>query len=238
MTSLETPVLRASRLAEAYWFEDGLENIYRGLLLLLLSVDFFLAAPGPDSSLYGLIYPFLPLCGIALFGVLILGHRSVLEWINTKTTVPRIGYVAPPPSSVGIERHDTGFWPPPLPIYREEEYLDRQKKLRAWIYAFVVLLVVLALSKIHERLHHHLVVLIWALFFGLASKYTQPPGRAAWTGLAICVSAGIAVVLFSSPGTRPVGVLFPLLGGISAAIGIFQLGVFLLRHPRRAQTES
>lgn len=239
MSSLETPVLRAAHAAENYWFEDGFENIYRGFLLLLLSVDFFLPAKDSYRSLYlTTIAPFLGLIGLVLFGILLFAHRTLIAWIKAKVTFPRVGYAAPPPSAVGIERHDTGFWPASLPTTREEEYIDRQQKIRIWSYAFIAMLLILGLSKTQEHLSNNLVALIWALFLGLASKYTQPPGRAAWTALLVCISMGILVVLLPNAGTRPAHKLFPCLGVLSTVTGIFQTATFLFRHPRSRQTGS
>jgi|SRR5271165_276496 len=238
MNSSQSPVLFAARAAETHWYADGLENIYRGLLLLLLSVDFFLPVPSPNGSLYGTVAPFFSLGGLIMFGVLILSHRTIIEWIKAKLTVPRIGYVAPPPSAVGVERHDTGFWPAPLPTFREEEYLDRQQRMRIWTYAFVILLFLVGFLGFRGALFDRLVILGWALFFGVASKYTQPPGRSAWIALIVCVLSGIAVVLIGFPRARPAHLLFPLLGGISALVGVFQLAAFLIRHPRPKQSPS
>jgi hypothetical protein len=237
VSSLETPVLRRAHSAEGYWFKDGLENIYRGLILLLISVDSFVPRGGAQGSLYAGIAPFLGLVGFLLFGVLIFTHRSLIEWIKARITFPRIGYAAPPPSAVGIESHDTGLWPPP-PTAWEEDYLQRRQKLQIWIYALIALGFVLGLSKAGQHLQGSLGALAWAVAFGLTSKYTQPPGRSAWAALAICVAAGIVVVLLPFPGARPVDTLFALLGGVSTVIGIGQLVLFLIRHPLTKPTES
>jgi hypothetical protein len=229
--SLDTPVLRAAHSAEGYWFKDGLENIYYGLILLLLSVDFFVLGEAPQATLYAYIAPFLGLLGFLLFGALIFAHRSVIEWIKARTTFPRIGYAAPPPSAAGIDRHDTGLSPPARPTAWEEDYLQRRQKLQIWIYALLAVGFLLGFSKVGQHLQGSFGTLAWAVAFGLTSKYTQPPGRSAWAALAICVAAGILVVLLPLPGTRPVYTLFALLGGVSALIGTCQLVVFLFRHP-------
>jgi hypothetical protein len=236
LSSLETPVLRAAHAAEGDWFQDGLENIYRGLILLLLSVDFFV--PREQAPLYADIAPFLGLFGMLLFGVLVFAHRSLIEWIKARMTFPRIGYVTPPPSAVGIESHGIGFWPPPFPTAWEDDYLQRRQKLQIWIYALMAVGFVLRLSKVGQHLQDNLGALAWAVALGLTSKYTQPPGRSAWAALAICVAAGIVVVLFPSPGARPVDTLFALLGGVSTFIGTCQLVVFLFRHPLPKPTQS
>jgi hypothetical protein len=238
MSSLETPVLQAAHSAEGYWFKDGLENIYRGLVLLLISVDSLVPHGGPQDSLYTRIAPYLGLLGFLLFGVLIFKHRSVIEWIKARITFPRIGYVAAPPSAVGIERHDTGLWPPPLPTAWEQDYLQRRQKLQIGIYALVAVGFVLGLSKVGQYFQGHLAALAWAVAFGLTSKYTQPPGRSAWVALAVCVAAGIIVVLLPLAGARPVDILFALLGGVSALIGTCQLVVFLFRHPLPKPAQS
>ena len=238
MPSLETPVLRAAHSAEGYWFKDGLENIYRGLILLLISVDSFVPREGPQGSLYAGIAPFLGLLGFLLFGVLIFTHRSLIEWIKARITFPRIGYVTPPPSAVGVESHDTGLWPPPLPTAWEEDYLQRRQKLQIWIYALMAVGFVLGFSKVGQHLQGSLGALAWAVAFGLTSKFTQPPGRSAWLALAICVAAGIVVALGPLPGARPADSLFALLGGVSTVFGIGQLTLFLIRHPLPKPTQS
>jgi hypothetical protein len=238
MSSLEAPVLRAAHSAEGYWYSDGLENIYNGLILLLLSVDSFVPGGSPQPSLYAHIARFLGLFGFLLFAVLIFTHRALIEWIKARMTFPRIGFVAPPPSAVGIESRDTGIWPPPLATPWEEDYRQRRQKLQRWIYALLAVGFVLGFSKVGQHLQGSLCALAWAVAFGLTSKYTQPPGRSAWAALAICVAAGIIVVLLRLPGVRPVYTLFALLGGVSTLIGTCQLVVFLARHPLPKPTQS
>lgn len=238
MSSLDAPVLRAAHSAEGYWFKDGLENIYRGLVLLLLSVDSFVPLGGPPGALCARIAPFLGLFGFLLYGVVIFKHQSLIAWVKARITFPRIGYVAPPPSAIGIERHDTGFWPPPLPTAWVVDYLQRRQKLQIWIYALLAVGLVLGFSNVGQHFRGSLGALAWAVAFGLTSKFTQPPGRSAWTSLAICVAAGILVALLPVPGARPVDTLFALLGGVSALIGICQLVVFLSRHPLPKPTQS
>lgn len=238
MSALHSSALQAAHAAERSWYEDGFENIYRGLLLLLLSVDFMFPESAFSNKVYAKVQPFFELLGIAAFAILLLSHRSLVEWIKTKITFPRSGYSAPPPSAVGVERQDTGFWPTPLPTFREEEYLARQQKMRLCLYTIFALVFLSSLVKLPYPRLNVFVAISWTLIFAFASRYTQPPGRPAWTAFGICIFSGLAVLAFHPPDVRPAKMLFPLLGGISVVIGIWQLTTFLLNHPRNTLNEA
>jgi hypothetical protein len=110
--------------------------------------------------------------------------------------------------------------------------------MRIWTLAFVFLLIVLGLSRYSGLRMAYVVALAWALFFALASKDTQPPGRSAWAALILCLISGISALWCSLSNTRPVDDFFALFSGISISIGTCQLAVFLHRQHRPAQTLS
>jgi len=237
MSEPPDPVVRAARSAERHWYEDGLQNIYRGFLMLLLATGYFPSGPFPRQSRTETILSLVSLCAFFLFCILLLAHRRIIGWIKTKMTFPRTGYAAPPPSAAGIKTEDTGFWPAPLPTPAEEDYLERREKTEPWIYFLLVAAWVLTLFLAHARWPSRGVVLVWAISLGLAGNYTQPPGRSAWAGVILCVTSGIAATLLPLSNSWRLPAFLFLLGTISTAAGVFQLSVFLLRHPRLKSTE-
>ena len=204
MIAFHTATLQAARAAERSWFDDGFENIYRGLLLLLLSFDFVLPAPSSQYPLYTRMSPYLHLCGLVLFTVLNFSHRPVIEWIKAKVSFPRVGYVAPPPSAVGPEQPVVRIQPAMVRL-GEEEYFARQEKIGAVVYIFIVVLFILGLWHSDNHVFNGAIAIGWALLFAFVSHSTQPRGRSAWTAFCVCLLAGFFVVLFLlGTGHQPV----------------------------------
>ena len=161
------PVVQAARSAERHWYQDGLQNIYRGFLILLLATGYLPVKPGPQQSHSETILSLCSICGFFLFSFLLIAHRRIIEWIKAKMTFPRTGYVVPPPSAVGIKKEDTGFWPAPLPTPAEEEYLDRREKTRTWIYLLLAAGFVLTFFIGHGKWSTPGKVVVSAYFSGV-----------------------------------------------------------------------
>jgi hypothetical protein len=79
----------AQHRAWNYWFEDGLPTLVGGLGCLLFGVSFIF-----DRSPFRLVL-------LAAYGVILLRNRPIIEWLKTRLTYPRTGYVTPPYSSQG-----------------------------------------------------------------------------------------------------------------------------------------
>ena len=76
-------ILGPERRAWNYWFEDGLPTIVGGLGCLFGGLSFFFAG--------GIRLLFVP-----LYGVILLRHGAITEWVKMHLTYPRTGYVSPP----------------------------------------------------------------------------------------------------------------------------------------------
>lgn len=96
MTTSPSPILQADERAWHYWFSDGLTNVVAGIGCLLIA--------------FCVLYPpHLPLkpapfaawaAALWLYAVLMLKHRTVVEWLKTRTTYPRTGYAQTPADAV------------------------------------------------------------------------------------------------------------------------------------------
>ncbi len=92
MPSTLFPTLQAERRSWHYWFEDGLSSLVTSAGCLLFA--FFLLHPQqrPVSPLRTA----LSLAAFLLYGVILLRQRQILDWLKTRITYPRTGYVSPP----------------------------------------------------------------------------------------------------------------------------------------------
>ncbi len=92
MTSTLSPTLQAERRSWHYWFSDGLSSLLTSAGCLLFA--FFLLHPQqrPVSPLRTA----LSLAALLLYGVILLRQRQILDWLKTRITYPRTGYVSPP----------------------------------------------------------------------------------------------------------------------------------------------
>jgi len=93
MTDSPLPLLDAEQRAWRYWFADGLAHIVFGAVVLLLAfLNFCLVRHGlsPQSAMAG------SLAAFAVCSMVLLRHRDIVEWLKTKTTYPRTGYVQAP----------------------------------------------------------------------------------------------------------------------------------------------
>ena len=90
--SIQSPqILDAKQRAWQYWFVDGFTHLLLGLALLSMSIcELFPPRPrafwqlGLWATLLGLYMAFM------------LWQRQILEWLKTKVTYPRTGYVQSP----------------------------------------------------------------------------------------------------------------------------------------------
>jgi len=92
MTLPQPPVLAAEKRAWNYWFVDGLTNLVVGVNTLIFSFCLF-------NPLHWLPKPLaivLSLAAMILYLGITLKYREIVEWLKTKTTYPRTGYVHPP----------------------------------------------------------------------------------------------------------------------------------------------
>lgn len=147
----------AQQRAWNYWFEDGLPTLVGGLGCVFFGLSFIF-----DHSLFRLVL-------VAIYGVFLLRHQPIVEWLKARVTYPRTGYVTPPYSPQGqlAPLPDLGGLSPQADPARAEkaasEQDERKKRMilvitmvcaailatmfidRPWIYAAAGLVLALAL---------------------------------------------------------------------------------------------
>jgi hypothetical protein len=80
----ESQTTTAQHRAWNYWFEDGLPTLVGGFGCVMFGLSFIF-----DHSLFRLVL-------VAAYSVIILRNRPIIEWLKTRLTYPRTGYVTPP----------------------------------------------------------------------------------------------------------------------------------------------
>lgn len=89
-----SPILEAESRSWSYWFVDGLPHLMAGVLCLLLSVT-FIASVHYRATHFRLALALIVVVYV-LVGVAILRLRPTLEWLKSRITYRRTGYVPPP----------------------------------------------------------------------------------------------------------------------------------------------
>jgi hypothetical protein len=92
MSSTLSPTLQAERRSWHYWFEDGLPSLVTGASCLLIS--FSMLYPRHHSK--SLFRTVLTLTAAVLYGVILIFHRQILDWLKAGITYPHTGYASPP----------------------------------------------------------------------------------------------------------------------------------------------
>ena len=92
-----SPVLAAEQRAWHYWSSDGIGHILIGLTNLLFALCMLYPPPRPTAWSVSIVLPLV--AWVAAFGfyfVFALRYRAIAEWLKTKITYPRTGYVRSP----------------------------------------------------------------------------------------------------------------------------------------------
>src|SRR5450755_151473 len=92
MNSSPSPILDAGQRAWRYWFADGLPTLVAGLCSLSFGFSTLYAGQRAETPLSVAV----SLAGLGLYGAVLFRHREIVEWLKTRVTYPRTGYVRPP----------------------------------------------------------------------------------------------------------------------------------------------
>lgn len=88
----QPPILAAEQRAWNYWFLDGWTNLVVGVGVLLMAYCTLNPPRWPPRPLPVALW----LVSLVLYMAAILKNREIVEWLKTRTTYPRTGYVRPP----------------------------------------------------------------------------------------------------------------------------------------------
>jgi hypothetical protein len=92
MNSSPSPILDAGQRAWRYWFADGLPTMVAGLCSLSFGFSMLYSRQRAETPLSVAV----SLAALGLYGAILLRHREIVEWLKTRVTYPRTGYVRPP----------------------------------------------------------------------------------------------------------------------------------------------
>jgi len=217
------PVLAAEQRAWNYWFVDGLTNLVVGVNLLIFTLPM-------SYPLHWLPRPLAVAVSLAAMVVYLwIGthYRQIIEWLKTKTTYPRTGYVEPPTDNplggnlVSVSLQDDG--PPP-----EVQMLRMQRRM-TWTIA-VALAAVASFSFIVIQARWKWTAA--ATLFSIAMIIARRDFRMSWIPPVGFPILGLCITTFAPAHTGGayfvggMGLLFVLDGGST-------LVRYLLENPRQ-----
>jgi hypothetical protein len=226
MTTSPSPVLEAEQRAWRYWFADGLTNLVVGISALLMASCLLYTPRWPPAPLP------MALWSIALVLYVVMGvrHREIVEWLKTKTTYPRAGYVQSPyledpiwsANLVTVSLGGASAAPP-----EEVRRGNSGRRTRMFLMLGLVVLASLGMITIHQRW-------VWAaegVIVGAAMWIARKDYRLSWIVPVGFPFIGSYITIFvASRVTTPAyflagwGLLFLLDGGM-------KLIRFLLQNP-------
>jgi hypothetical protein len=92
MSNSPSPLFLAEKRSWSYWFADGLPQLLIGVSALLFGF-YFITTSAPSANKASTILAF---AGLALYLLLLLRAKQILEWLKGRLTYPRTGYAASP----------------------------------------------------------------------------------------------------------------------------------------------
>jgi len=148
MYSAPSSILDAGQRARRYWYADGIPTLVVGLGLLMFGLSMLSAQRETPLHIV------LSFGALGLYGALLLRRTETMDWLKTRLTYPRTGYVAPPvnasntslPLSLGLSTATADE-------LRDEEVqlVDWERRRRMGIATAMVLLMHTAIMFISNR---------------------------------------------------------------------------------------
>ena len=225
--SIQSPrILHAKQRTWQYWFADGFNHLLLGLALLSISIcDLF---PPPRHAFWQ-----LGLCAVllGLYVALILCQRQILDWLKTKITYPRTGYVQSPfdpmLGTTGMVELGLGASDERR---AEAERLAADHRKRLLLAASLAVLGSFAMLFIENRWAPTVVSVLLALALWALRKRE----RVSWITIVGLPVLGICMTIFVAPGAYPPHRMAWLIAGWGALFvleGAIALTRYLLHNP-------
>lgn len=230
VSQIESP----GRRAAAYWFEDGLAEIYFGLLLFVPSA-LVLAAGRSLAIQNGMIRVAVVLIALVAGGLLLFKDRPILDFIKSRLTYSRTGYVRPPENPAPYQDVLVDFL---TPDQRSAELITlhtaRANSENVTSFKARTLMPLFGAFMIAQALHERwsvaiLMVAVAALVFALNRK--EAHACSAWSALPIALAGLLSAAVEIPSGGR---IFIPLVigGGWLLTRGAWALMRYLHAHPR------
>ena len=236
--SRSTPLRDAEARAWRYWFSDGLATLVAGLTCLIIAWFLFLDHRRPLNP----VSIILVVVTLLAYGGLIFRQRELVEWLKSKITYPRTGYVRPPYFT------DDGSQPLDLTVLslggadatRTQEWRRvRQDRNRRAVFLLVFAVpAILAMYVIHNP---------WICTiagFGLSAAFwfgARNEQRLSWVVLAGLPFFGLYMTIFhigSTPGPNRAAFFLGGAGLLFLVDGALNLVRYLRKNPRQQGSAS
>jgi len=232
--SIQAPrILDARQRAWHYWFVDGFTHLLLGLALLSMSIC-GLFPPRPRAFWQLGLWAAL----LGLYVALMLWQRQILQWLKTKITYPRTGYVPPPFDAMseaagmvelGLEGSDERR--------AEAERLAADHRKQLMLAASLAVAGSLAMLLIENRW----VPTVASVLLASALWALRKSEKVSWITIIGLPVFGLCMTIFVVPGAyRPhrMAWLMAGWGGLFVLEGAIALTRYLLQNPASKVAES
>ncbi|HEX8881346.1 MAG TPA: hypothetical protein VF749_15010 [Candidatus Acidoferrum sp.] len=218
----------ARQQAWQYWFEDGLTHLLLGIAILSISIC-TLYPPRPRAFWQLAIWAAM----LTLYTALMLRQRQILEWLKTKITYPRTGYVQSPFDVTDLAASPNMI---ELGLTAADERRAEARRLlvaqRRQVSLAAALAVAgsLALLLIESRWAYTVI----GVLFALALWALRRNEKVSWIAIVGLPILGTCMTVFSVPGSYPpnrVAWFMAGWGGLFVLDGTIALTRYLLRNP-------
>jgi hypothetical protein len=228
-----SPTPSYAQRAAAYWSVDGLPEILRGLALVILGAApcvwrICAATPWPRSG------PLISFAG--LYCYFFLAERGILDFLKSRITYPRTGYVQPParawsirepPVPLSLRLDDQPYVLSTIPLSVSENSTSFWPRTVRPLIGFVVLCM---LGR--DPLGHWLVPLAMpalAVTLYVVNRSSERPYP--WWSAIILALTGPVFLRVDVPPTLQRSLPFLLAGGWLLALGVYTLVDYLRMNP-------
>jgi hypothetical protein len=225
-----SPTLQAKLRSSLHWSADGISLLVGGLACLLFGSGMFLSRYGTETPLRIFL---IILCFVLWFPIS-LRHSQIVEWLKSRITYPRTGYVLPPylaenkshPLALAAPLGCEDAMPP-----GEWQRVRKDRNRRVLLMFALIALPLSAMTYVHNR---------WILFAaGIAMSVALWIGtwnvqRLPWVLLPGFPLLGLYMTI-SAPefvGVQRFGLFFAGSGALLVLQGALSLFQFLHRNPR------
>ena len=227
MDALPPSVIDAKQQAWQYWFVDGLTHLLLGIAILSISIC-TLYPPRPRAFWRLAIWAAI----LALYMVLMLCQRQILEWLKTKITYPRTGYVQSPFDATDIAASPNLI---ELGLGAADERRAEAQRLLAAQRRQLALAAALAVAGSFAMLliENRWVYTVLGVLFALALWVLRRNEKVSWIAIVGLPILG-AYVTFFVPGSYPphrIAWFMAGWGGLFVLDGTIALTRYLLRNP-------
>jgi len=185
----------AQHRAWNYWFDDGLPTLVGGFGCFVFGLSFIFDRP-----------PLFRLLLAAPYYVILLRNRSIIEWLKTKLTYPRTGYVTPPCSS-------QDELPPLLNLTSVSLHADPARLAKT-------------AGEPHERKQRMILVLTMLIAAVLGTMFIDRP----WTFAAAGIDLGLALWIMNGKDFRLSWIVISAIPLIGFSLAIFPLDALTPAH--------